>query len=66
MAMEITKIGSLYTAKITPPNGKGIHWETKEPMDLDELVTKLLSLGCHQTDIGDVLYEIDPKLIGLN
>ena len=33
-------------------------------MDLDELIKKLLALGCHQTDIGDALYEIDPKLIG--
>lgn len=65
MAMEIKKVGNLFVAKTTPPHGKGVHWETKEPMDLDELIEKLLSRGCHQTDIGDVLYEIDPKLIGI-
>ena len=62
MAIKISKVGDLYAAKITPPHGRGLTWETKEPMDLDELIQKLLSLGCHQTDIGDVLYEIDPKL----
>jgi len=33
-------------------------------MPLEQLVQQLLNLGCHQTDIGDVLYELDPKLIG--
>ena len=64
MALKISTVGDLYAAKITPPHGRGLNWETKEPMDLDELIQKLLSLGCHQTDIGDVLYRIDPKLIG--
>ena len=66
MAIEIWKVGNLYAAKVTPPHGRGVNWETKEPMDLDELIKKLLSRGCHQTDIGDKLFEIDPKLIGIN
>jgi hypothetical protein len=66
MAIVITKVGGLFAAKLTPPHGRGGPWETKEPMDVDELVQELLSRGCHQTDIGDVLYEIDPELIGEN
>jgi hypothetical protein len=30
-------------------------------MGIDALVAALLALGCHQTDIGDALYEADPE-----
>ena len=65
MAIEIKRVGELFVAQVTPPHGKGKRWETIAPMQLDELVRELLSLGCHQQDIGDALYAIDPKLIGL-
>lgn len=65
MAIEIKQVNDLFTARVTPPHGRGVFWETSEPMGIDDLVEKLLSLGCHQQDIGDVLYEIDPKLIGI-
>ena len=64
MAIEIKKTGNLFTAKVTPPHGQGSRWQTTEPLELDELVKKLRALGCHPQDIGDVLYEIDPALIG--
>ena len=64
MAIAIERVGSKFIARATPPHTDGASWESKGPMDLDELVKKLLALGCHQTDIGDVLFEIDPKLIG--
>lgn len=66
MAIEIKKVNDLFSAKVTPPHGGGRYWETKEPMELSELIKELRSLGCHVVDIGDVLYEIDPKLIGVD
>ena len=59
MAIEIKKVGDLYTAKVTPPHGKGSNWETKQPMSEADIVRGLLSIGCHQTDIGDVFYELE-------
>jgi hypothetical protein len=29
-------------------------------MGIDALVAALVARGCHQTDIGDALYEADP------
>lgn len=66
MAIKITRNGELFLAQVTPPHGGGRPWESSEPMTLDRLITELLSHGCHQTDIGDVLYEIDPTLIGMD
>jgi hypothetical protein len=65
MAIIISKKGHGYIAKVTPPNGSVSNWEVTEPHDIDALVKKMLEIGCHQTDIGDALYEVDPKLIGL-
>ncbi len=65
MSILIKKIGDKFTARITPPHGKGHYWETIEPLDINVLVEKLLERGCHPIDIGDELYKIDPKLIGL-
>lgn len=31
------------------------------PIGARELIDKLKSLGCHQVDIGDALYDCDPK-----
>jgi hypothetical protein len=66
MTIEITRVGKSFTAKITPPHGGGAYWRTEKPMELDDLINELLSLGCHQQDIGDVLFEIDPGLIGID
>jgi hypothetical protein len=65
MAIEIKRIGSdQFIAKISPPHADS-HWQNLEPMSRDDLVKKLVSLGAHPVDIGDVLYEIDPALIGI-
>jgi hypothetical protein len=66
MTIKIAKKGNGYVAKVTPPHGGNNSWEVTEPQEVDTLVQKLLDIGCHQTDIGDALYEIDPKLIGIS
>lgn len=58
MAIELWKVGDLYSAKLTPPHGKGIRWETEAPVSREDLIGMLLSRGCHQTDIGDALHEL--------
>lgn len=64
MSIIIKRVNDKFIADVTPPHIDGNPWKSEKPMDLDELIKKLLALGCHQTDIGDALYEIDPKLIG--
>lgn len=59
MAIEIWKIGELYSAKVTPPSCDGIGWETEQPVIQEELIKMMLSQGCHQTDIGDALDVLD-------
>ena len=61
MAIDIKRVGSKYTAEVTPPHGGGLRWSSTEPMGINQLVAKLQELGCHQTDIGDALSEADPE-----
>lgn len=61
MAIRIARRGNLYTAEVTPPHGRGSHWESPEPMSVDALIDALQQIGCHQTDIGDAFYEADPE-----
>jgi hypothetical protein len=51
-----------YVAAVTPPHGTS-RWESGAPTTGRELVDALLNLGCHQTDIADAFYEIDPDWI---
>jgi hypothetical protein len=61
MALSIERQdGNLYTANVTPPHGKR-EWVTPTPLPLRALIHELQKLGCHQQDIGDELYIIDPK-----
>jgi len=60
MALKIFKVdGDYYKAEVTPPHTR-MPWNTPQPIRLRELIDALVKQGCHQTDIGDVLYEIDP------
>lgn len=59
MAIKITRVEDKYMADVTPPHAGGISWRTTEPMGANELIQELLNRGCHQTDIGDALYEAD-------
>jgi hypothetical protein len=50
----------LYEAKATPPHVEN-NWSTTEPIPARRLIEELRARGCHQTDIGDALYEQDPE-----
>jgi hypothetical protein len=59
MALTITRSGErTYLAEATPPHSHTV-WKTPRPMELRQLIAELELHGCHQQDIGDVLYEID-------
>jgi hypothetical protein len=60
MPIVIARDGDSYSAEVTPPHGRGRHWKSPDAMGIDALIEALLALGCHQTDIGDALYEADP------
>lgn len=60
MPIRIQRVGELYAAVVTPPHGRGEPWSTPAALPLQELVERLEELGCHQTDIGDALFEADP------
>ena len=63
MTIAITRVRDRYLAEVTPPHGGGIAWTTASPLGATELIRELMSRGCHQTDIGDALYEADDAWI---
>ena len=61
MRLKILKVADdLYEAEVTPPHSTN-PWKTSKPLRLRELIVELEQQGCHQIDIGDALYEIDPN-----
>ena len=60
MSISITRHPNGYAAVLTPPEGKSPHWESGPPQGLRALIELLKRQGCHQTDITDVLYEVNP------
>lgn len=61
MPITIERVGDLYIANVTRPRLDRPSWQTTVPMERSDLIQKLFSLGCHQTDIGDALHEADRK-----
>lgn len=61
MAIKIERANGRYSAVVTPPHGGGIPWATPESLAVEELICALVHRGCHQTDVGDALYEADPE-----
>lgn len=59
MTMVIVPRDGKYGAVLTHPHGRRNYWSTNGFVTQDELVTALLAEGCHQTDIGDLLSELD-------
>lgn len=59
MSIEIRILDDLYEASVRPPHGR-VPWDSPHPMRVGDLIDALLALGCHQTDIGDALFEADP------
>jgi hypothetical protein len=57
--MIIVPRDSKFGALLTRPHGREHYWSTKAFLPRDELIAVLLSKGCHQTDIGDLLAELD-------
>lgn len=63
MSLNINKIDDQhYTASATPPHVKE-PWSTASALPVRELIKELQARGCHQQDIGDVLYELDPQWV---
>jgi hypothetical protein len=60
MPITIRRHGDKYDVKVTPPHGRGTYWTSPEPLSGAEVVRRLEELGCHQTDIGDAMFEADP------
>lgn len=58
----MTSSAGRYEAKISPPEAK-TSWGTSQPLPLRELIDELKRHGCHQTDVTDVLYELDPDWV---
>jgi hypothetical protein len=64
MTLTVKKLkNGLFEARVTPPHSK-FNWVTSQPLSATGLVQKLLAQGCHQQDIGDAFYEIDPNWVG--
>lgn len=63
MTIRISKAGKMkFDAEVSPPEAKEL-WRTQVPMPLRELIAELKRRGCHQTDITDVLYELEPDWV---
>jgi hypothetical protein len=63
MAIKITRVSEArYEAEVSPPEARE-SWRSPIPMSLRELIDELKRRGCHQTDITDVLYELDPDWV---
>jgi hypothetical protein len=60
MPIRVWKTGLGYEAEVTPPHGNGNVWKSEHAMPLRQIIDAMLAQGCHQTDISDALYELDP------
>jgi hypothetical protein len=59
MTMIIVPRDGKFGALVTRPHSRDRYWSTKVFLPRDELIAVLLSKGCHQIDIGDLLSELD-------
>jgi hypothetical protein len=63
MSLDVIKIDDRhYTASATPPHVREA-WSTPAALPIRELIKELQARGCHQQDIGDALYEQDPRWV---
>jgi hypothetical protein len=60
MPIKIRRNDGRYVVSVSPPHGGARYWSSPEPLTADEVVERLQDLGCHQTDIGDAMFEADP------
>jgi hypothetical protein len=60
MALRLSQVAAnLYEATVTPPHSVS-DWRTPTPLSGRQLLKALVAMGCHQQDIGDALYDVDP------
>jgi hypothetical protein len=63
MSLTVRKTtNDLDEAVATPPHVK-VEWSTSTPIPARQLIEELRARGCHQRDIGDAMYEQDPRWI---
>ena len=60
MTIKIWRRDDRYEIRVTPPHGSGGYWSSPRPLTASEVVRQLTQLGCHQTNIGDAMFEADP------
>lgn len=60
MPITVYKRDDKYDVIVSPPHAGGRHWRSSEPLTANQVVQKLEELGCHQTDIGDAMFDADP------
>ncbi len=58
--IKIWRKEGLYAAEATVRN-RDHRWKSEGFFKSEELIKQLLHFGCHQTDIADVLNELDKK-----
>jgi hypothetical protein len=66
MPIEVRKVADdLYLAKLTLPDVPNVKdaWSTTEPIHGRQLTNELIRRGCHSTDVGDAMNEVDPDWI---
>jgi hypothetical protein len=66
MAIRVQKVeDDLYEAVLTLPDMPDVKeaWISPAPMGARQLTKELLRRGCHQQDIGDALYAVDPSWV---
>ena len=63
MGIQIKRIDEGYMVEASGSDTVG-SWAMDTPLGVRAIVEKLLSLGWHQTDIGDAFYAADPGWIG--
>lgn len=64
MSIQVERHLNGYSAVVTRPEGRQELWTSGPPMKLRKLIDLMKEQGCHQTDITDVLYEVNPNWLG--
>jgi hypothetical protein len=58
MRLHIRRIGSQFMISAKPPHSD-IEWSSDTPMNKSAAINKMHEIGCHPTDIQDVITEAE-------